>query len=293
MTEDNSITVSMVADISAATGPVAVRMNNDYLFHALLQQNNRVLQSLIRSLLHLKAEDIRSVEIRDPIELGDAVLNKEFILDIKVELNSRAIIDLEMQVINHGDWPERSVSYLCRTFDNLEKGENYMDVRPVIQIGLLDFTLFPKYPEFYATYKLLNEKNYSLYSDKLRLSVVNLTCIDLATEEDRLYQIDQWAAFFKATTWEEIKMLAQNNNDIMEAARTVYQLTQDEKIRRKCQAREDYYRIQNDVKLIHERALAAKDEVIAQKDEMLTRKDEEIARLRALLAQYEKTVSSD
>ena len=46
-----------------------------------------------------------------------------------------------------------------------------------------------------------------LYSDKLRLSVVDLTKIDMATKEDKAYHIDYWASLFKATTWEEIKML--------------------------------------------------------------------------------------
>lgn len=42
-------------------------------------------------------------------------------------------------------------------------------------------------------------------------------------------------------------MLAHNNPDIQEAVTTVYQLTQEEKIRQQCEAREDYYRRQNDV----------------------------------------------
>ena len=48
------------------------------------------------------------------------------------------------------------------------------------KLGLLNFTLFPEHPEFYATYQLLNVKDYSLYSDKLRLSVLDLTRIDLS-----------------------------------------------------------------------------------------------------------------
>ena len=38
-------------------------------------------------------------------------------------------------------------------------------------------------------------------SDKLSISVVDLTRIDLATEEDLRYEIDKWAKLFKATTW--------------------------------------------------------------------------------------------
>ena len=114
----------------------------------------------------------------------------------------------------------------------------------VIQIGLLNFTLFPKLPEFFATYKFLNVKNHSLYSDKLQIRVLDLTHIDLATMEDKQYQLDHWASLFKAKTWEEVMMLAQKNQCIGEAAETIYQLSQEEKIRFQCEAREDYYRTQ-------------------------------------------------
>lgn len=42
---------------------------------------------------------------------------------------------------------------------------------------------------------------------------------------DRTYQIDRWAALFKATIWEELKMLAKTNQYIEEAVSTIRQLT--------------------------------------------------------------------
>ena len=237
---------------TSLTGPLTIPMTNDYLFRALLQQNNNVLKGLISSLLHLPLEEIVSVEITNPIELGKSIDDKTFLLDSKVLLNNNTVINLEMQVINEHNWPERSLSYLCRSFDNLKEGAGYREITPVIQIGLLDFTLFSEHPEFYATYQLLNVKNYIKYSDKLCLHVLDLTRTDLATEEDKQYQIDCWAALFKATTWEELKMLAEKNESIAEAIETVYKLSEEEKIRLQCEAREDYYRRQRDAQLLRE-----------------------------------------
>lgn len=225
-------------------GAVQIPMTNDYLFRAFLQRNNRALRGLVASLLYMEPEAILSAVIMNPIELGSSVDDKTFILDIRVLLNNHTKINLEMQVINEHNWTERSLSYLCREFDQLASGEKYQTVKPVIQIGILNFSLFPQYPEFYATYKMLNVKTYTLYSDKLRLSVLDLTHKELATEEDRRYQLDNWASLFKAVTWEEIHMLAKKNEYIDEAANTIYQLTQEEKIRMQCEAREDYYRTQ-------------------------------------------------
>ena len=229
------------------SGPLVIPMTNDYLFRALLQRNNAVLKGLICSLLHLTAEEVSTAEITNPIELGTSFTDKTFILDVKVHLNNLAIINLELQVINQHNWVERSLSYLCRSFDTLQAGKDYRDTRPVIQIGLLNYTLFPAHPEFYATYQLLNVKDYTLYSDKLRLSVLDLTHIELASKQDKALQLDCWAKLFKATTWEEINMLAQENEAIREAAETVYQLTREERIRMECEAREDYYRTQRDL----------------------------------------------
>ena len=106
-----------------------------------------------------------------------------------------------MQVYRDPFWRERSISYTARSYDNLSKGESYSQVLPVHHIGFLSYTLFPEYPEFFATYKLLNEKKLYVFSDKFLISVVDLTQIELATEEDKSYGIDLWARVFNATTW--------------------------------------------------------------------------------------------
>ena len=277
------------------SGALIVPMTNDYLFRALLQRNNLVLKGLICALLHMKEADISSVIITNPIRLGDSIDNKTFVLDINVILNQHHIINLEMQVVNLNNWQDRSLSYLARNFDHLKKGEDYKLTHPVIQIGLLDYTLFPEDPEFYSTYQFLNVKNHTLYSDKWRISVLDLSRIDLATEEDRQYQLDYWAALFKAKTWEELQMLAQNNHYFKEASETVYELTQEERIRQQCLAREDYNRtmkgIENNLAAQkHEIATLKKDlsdanQQLSEKDQQLSEKDALIASLQAQLAE--------
>lgn len=284
-------------------GALLVPLTNDYLFRALLQQNNLVLKGLICALLHMEEADISSVIITNPIRLGDSIDNKTFVLDINVIMNQHHIINLEMQVINLNNWQDRSLSYLARNFDHLKKGEDYQLTHPVIQIGLLNYTLFPKYPEFYSTYQFLNVKKHTLYSDKLRISVLDLSRIDLATEEDRQYQLDYWAALFKAKTWEELQMLAQNNNYFKEASETVYQLTQEEQIRQQCLAREDYNRTMKGIENTfaaqkHEIATLKKDlddanQQISAQNKQLSEKDAMIASLQAQLAEKNAKVGAE
>lgn len=42
----------------------------------------------------------------------------------------------------------------------------------------------------------MNPKKHRIYSDNFHLSVLDLTQIELATEEDRAYRIDRLAALF-------------------------------------------------------------------------------------------------
>lgn len=126
----------------------------------------------------------------------------------------------------------------------IDAGEEYGEILPLINIGLLDFTLFPDNPEFYSRNLLMNTKNHKIYSDKFDIRVLDSTCIHLATEEDKKYHIDDWARLFKATTWEDIRMVAQNNTHLGEAAQTLYKMNADEMVRLKCLARLDYEREQ-------------------------------------------------
>ena len=80
-------------------------------------------------------------------------------------------------------------------------------------------------------------------------------------------------------------MLAKQDTNIAAAATTIYQLSEDERFRQQCEAREDYELRQRSWE---NRVLRLTNEIEA-KDEALTAKDEEIASLRAKLAQYESS----
>ena len=78
------------------------------MFRAILQKDKQVLKALIAALLYLKKESIHDVVITNPIELGAAISDKDFIWDIRVNLNNAQLIDLEMQMSNEYNW--RNVS---------------------------------------------------------------------------------------------------------------------------------------------------------------------------------------
>ena len=290
----------ILAGYEQATGKIDYTFTNNYMFHIILQENELVLKGLISSLLHLPFEDIGSVIIKNPIIPGAAIDMKEFILDLYVTLNNNTEINLEMQINNLFNWLDRSLSYLCRTFDNLCRGQDYHLTKPAIHIGILDFTLFPDTPEFYATYKLMNIKNHHIFNDKFILSVLSLKEIEKATSEDREWGLDIWAKFFAAKTWRDIKMIAKNNEILTSASKSLYEYNSNWLVREQCRAREDFEchertmqkrlaeqeaaLVEQEVALAEQKAaLAEKDNTIAEQSNTIAEKELRIQELEALL----------
>ncbi|MBO5246525.1 MAG: PD-(D/E)XK nuclease family transposase, partial [Eubacterium sp.] len=67
------------------------------------------------------------VIITNPIKLGEQIDSKAFVMDIHVILNDDTLLNLEMQLLNTGNWVERSLSYLCRMYDQLYSGDDYAE----------------------------------------------------------------------------------------------------------------------------------------------------------------------
>ncbi len=225
-------------DFSCLTGPLKYKLTNDYMFKAFLQRNNKALRGLLCALLKLRDEDIKSLAITNPIVIGETITDKTAVLDIKLILNDNQIINIEMQVENLGDWPERSLTYLCKNFDQLKRGENYIDTMSVIQIGILDFTPegFPE--ELFLDYYFVNMETNHIYSDKVSIRMLQLNQLGKAEDEAKMPELYHWAQLFRATTWEEIAMLAEKNETIKECIVTLKELSEDEKIQLECEARE-------------------------------------------------------
>ena len=228
---------------ASLTGPVEYHLTNDYMFRAVMQKNENVLKHLLCALLRVSPESVKKLEIMNPIILGAEIDSKTCILDIRLLLNNNHYYNIEMQVSKQKYWKERSLTYLCRNYDNLESGQEYDEVIPAMQISILDFDLFENIEELSSRYYLINEnpEYHNRYTDGFGIITLNLPQIHnkkvIAAEQDT--ELYQWARFFKAESWEEMRMLAQNNEAMSECVNTMAQLSEDEKIRMQCEARKD------------------------------------------------------
>ena len=268
----NTMEVVKLSEVSEAlkkaTGIIPYTFLNDYMFRVILQKHKNVLRSIVCACLKLDAGDVQDIVVQNPIELGEAIDDKTFILDINVLLNNNTIINLEMQVLDLKDWSERSLSYLARSYDNVVKGDEYINVKPVYHIGFLNYTLFPEYPEFFAKYRMMNIKNHNVYTTKFNLYVVDLTQTKLATQEDVDTGLVYWTQVFKAKTWEELRQMAERNQELQEATEALYVYNQDEIVKEQCRARQDYYNHERGM----QKRMEEKDAAILKSVEIITEK---------------------
>ena len=134
-----------------------------------------------------------------------------------------------------------------------------------------------------------------IYSDKFQVNVLELKQIELATEEDKKWNLDFWAKLFQARTWEELKMIAKDNEYFTEASNTLCDLYADFNVRERCRDREDY---ELEQKYLHDTIeqmtkMHEQDQMeIRQKDILLEKKDAVIEQLRRELEEQKGNLGS-
>ena len=277
--------------LSKRTGKLPFMLTNDYMFKVVLQTDETILCALLCSLLDLTPGDIHSIVITNPFVPGTTIKDKDTILDIRLILNGDRLINLEMQIKNEGDWPERSLCYLCRAFDNLEKGAPYRNVTPVHHIGILNFSLPHVQKQFYSHYLMINEKTHEPFSDKLRLSVLNLTQTALATEHDRQSGLTKWAAAFKAKTWEEYQMLAEEDALFQKVSDALYLISENREIAEQCrrmqeaEARRKRMEEQEAQQIERENALNERENMLVEKEGTLAEKENTLVEKESALTE--------
>ena len=84
-------------------------------------------------------------------------------------------------------------------------------------------------------------------------------------------------------------MLAKTNQYIEEAVATIRQLTQEEKIRQQCEAREDYYRRTAGREELLRKTTQERDQAVTERDQAVTERNQVITerdRLKQLLEKH-------
>lgn len=204
-----------------ATGTISVTLRNDMMLHYTMQKSEKALKGLICALKGLDPKTIKEVTLTNPIDYG-SYNGKEIILDIRVLFNNSEIMDIELQMYHDAYWKQRSLLYLCRTYDSIGQGDKYSQLKPATFVAIMSESLFPEHPEFYSRFQMLNQKYLYPYTTNFTLNVLDLSHTDLATEEDKASGLLHWASMFLANTWEELNRAASGDPTLEEVIDNMY-----------------------------------------------------------------------
>jgi predicted transposase/invertase (TIGR01784 family) len=283
----------------------------DTLFKLLFVKFPDLLKRLIAAILGIAADSIMDFRITNP-EIPPESLNDKFShLDINMTVD-RQRVNLEVQVVNEGDYPERSLYYWAREYSSaLQVGKPYSSLPRVIIISIVDFKLFDC-AEYYSEFRPLEVTRHKLLSD--RMIMYYLEVRKLPKDIDVKNELELMLSLFRARTEEDLKQLEALEVPIVTQAIKAYrEITVSPEFRELERLRADARHNEasalanaqrigitigekradekwqdivadKDVALADkDAALADKDVALADKDVALADKDAEIARLRAMI----------
>ncbi len=113
-------------------------------------------------------------------------------------------------------------------------------MKETIHIGILDFTPTDFPEKLYSEYFMMEKENHHIYSGKFSIRMLQLNQLGNPEDEEKMPEVYHWAQLFKATTWEEVFMVAEKNEAIKEGIVTLKQLTEDEKEQQRIEGRLRY-----------------------------------------------------
>ena len=210
---------------------LAYTFKTDTLFKMLFVQYPELLKKLVADLLGIPLEGIEQFVIRNP-EMPPENLGDKFCrLDINMTVNGQRV-DLEVQVCNEGDYPERVMYYWAREFSSaLLTGQSYSTLPRTIVISIIDF-LFFECEEYHSFFQPLEVTRHTLLSDKMGFHFFELPKLPSDVGEDDMLLL--WLSLFKAETEEELEKIKEMEVPVMsQAINAYYTITASSEFREK------------------------------------------------------------
>lgn len=120
-----------------------VDIKNDIAFRKIFGNENKkiILISFLNAVMKLKGKDvIEDVEILNPYQLPIIKNLKASIIDVKARDKKGKTYIIEMQVAEPDGLDKRLLYYASKEYSQqIESGEQYTELKPVIFIGIFDF----------------------------------------------------------------------------------------------------------------------------------------------------------
>ena len=180
---------------------IFINPKTDFAFKKIFgsEQNPEILISFLNSLLYGGQTRITELEIINPYLAPKIQGIKDTFLDVKAKLTDETTVIIEMQVLNLAGFEKRILYNAAKAYSiQLEPGEDYTLLNPVIALTLTDFEMFENLPQVISNFVLKEKKVLTDYPiNDLELVFVELP--KFTKELDELETLaDKWIYFIKS-----------------------------------------------------------------------------------------------
>jgi predicted transposase/invertase (TIGR01784 family) len=180
-----------------------------------------LLKRLVAEMLGIQLGNIEEFVINNP-EMSPEIIGDKFCrLDINMTVNSQRL-DLEIQVRNEGDYPERSLYYWAREYSTaLKEGDDYIELPRTVIISIIAFPLFDC-AELHSEFQVLEVNRHTPLTNKLSLHYYELPKLTAIAETDAKDELKLWLTLFNAKTEEDLAKIETLGGSIMKKAIGAY-----------------------------------------------------------------------
>ena len=180
---------------------IFINPKTDFAFKKIFgsEQSKDILISFLNSILYQGNPTIEDLEILNPYLAPKIRGIKDTYLDVRAKITGDKTVIIEMQVLNVEGFEKRILYNAAKAYSiQLETGEDYTLLNPVIALTITDFEMFPHLDKIISRF-ILKEKNYLI--DYL-IYDIELVFVELPKFNKKLEELetitDKWLYFIKS-----------------------------------------------------------------------------------------------
>jgi predicted transposase/invertase (TIGR01784 family) len=177
-----------------------INPKTDYAFKKIFgsSQSKDILISFLNAIIYEGEDIVKDLEIINPHLPPQIEGLKDTYLDVKAKLKDGSIVIIEMQVLNVESFGKRVLYNAAKTYAfQLEAGEGYRMLKPVIALTLTDFEIFKGSNKLISEFIYKEEKTNLPYTDN-NIKLVFVELPKFTKELNELETItDKWIYFIK------------------------------------------------------------------------------------------------
>ena len=218
-----------------------LKPKNDVVFQRLFNKDNqKITKAFAEAMLD---EKIHHMTINEDKELlSDTLDKKTGILDLQIDVNNTEKVDVEVQLVERSNLPERLLFYFSKLYlKGIGKGEDYRIAKRVVLIAIIDYNLKIEIEDKkMETIWQIVEKNHpkTILTNKFEIHILELEKVKEEYKKNKENKKAQWLLFLDDPETKEVKEIMEKNEDVKEAVIEVRKLSQDEQLQREAELRE-------------------------------------------------------